>query len=139
MKPAPELVLIEDDEVDAMAVRRALRKLSITVPLQRHSDGLSALEWLRARPPSGPPLVVLLDLNLPRMNGIEFLGAVRADSRLKHLVVFVLTTSKAQSDLSAAYDLNVAGYIVKSDIDRDFVQLVTLINHYWQVVELPSG
>ena len=137
--PRPELVLIEDDDVDVMAVRRALRKLSITVPLHVHSDGVAALEWFKARPPSAPPLIVLLDLNLPRMNGLEVLRALRADPALKNLVVFVVTTSKAESDLRSAYDLNVAGYIVKSEIGRDFMQLVTLIEHYWRIVELPNA
>ena len=80
---------------------------------------------------------VLLDLNMPRMNGIEFLEEIREDPRLRKLVVFVLTTSKADEDKVAAYEKNVAGYIVKSDVGNDFMRVVTMLDHYWRVVELP--
>lgn len=133
-----QLLLVEDDLVDVMAVKRALATLKVANPLQVCPDGVAGLEWLRARESNAPRVIVLLDLNLPRMNGIEFLEKVREDPQLRSLIVFVLTTSSAEKDRVAAYSHNVAGYIVKSEVGRDFLKVVTLLDHYWRVVELPD-
>lgn len=139
VKPEPEVLLIEDDEVDVMAVRRALRKQRIENPLHVASDGLAGLELVSERSRSGAPLILLLDLNLPRMNGLEVLREIRSRPKVADTVVFVITTSKAQSDLSSAMALDVAGYIVKSEIEQDFAQVATMIRHYWQIVSQPNG
>jgi CheY-like chemotaxis protein len=83
------------------------------------------------------PYIIFLDLNMPRMNGLEFLEALRADEGLTHSVVFVLTTSKSDEDLVAAYRKHVAGYIFKQHMDRNFLEVIGLIEHYWRLVELP--
>lgn len=137
-----QVLLVEDNDVDREAVRRAFRQHRIANPIHAARDGLEALEVLRGdveRRALRRPYVVLLDLNMPRMDGIELLRELRADPALRDSVVFVLTTSKADEDRTAAYDLNVAGYICKSDVGTGFIRLVELLDHYWRVVVLPNG
>lgn len=137
---AVHILLVEDDVVDVMALQRALQQRQITHPVTVARDGLEALAILRGGADQAPlprPYLILLDLNLPRMHGIEFLEALRGDATLRDAVVFVFTTSSADQDKAAAYRLNVAGYMVKSDCGNGLGRLVTLLEHYWQVVELP--
>lgn len=130
------LLMVEDDDIDATALKRALRKLKLLNPVYRARDGLEAMELLRnGEVPT--PYLILLDLNMPRMNGLEFLEALRADPDLTHSVVFVLTTSKSDEDIISAYREHVAGYLLKQEMDNDFLQVVSLLNHYWRVIELP--
>lgn len=132
------LLIVDDDDIDATALRRALHKLKLLNPLYRAKDGMEALEILRnGEIPS--PYIILLDINMPRMNGIEFLEILRADPSLTHAVVFVLTTSKSDEDILAAYREHVAGYLLKQRMDSDFLQVVGLLDHYWKVIELPVG
>ncbi|HEY9805987.1 MAG TPA: response regulator, partial [Candidatus Obscuribacterales bacterium] len=110
------LLLVDDDEVDVMNVQRAFKKNNITNPLYIAANGLEALMLLRGQ--NGAPMpsqrrLILLDLNMPKMNGIEFLRELRTDGDLKHIPVIVLTTSNEDSDKVEAYNLNVAGYILK--------------------------
>jgi len=130
------MLLVEDDEVDAMGIRRAFKQRRISNPLIRAHDGMEALEILRSKRVV-MPFLILLDLNMPRMGGIEFLQHLRQDKQLKKSVVFVLTTSKSDEDMMAAYVLNVAGYIVKGELTGSFDELVDMLNGYWQIVELP--
>lgn len=130
------VLLVEDDEVDIMAVKRAFDKAKIANPVIVAHDGIEALEKLRSGDVSRP-FLILLDLNMPRMNGLEFLDEIRNDDDLKASVVFVLTTSKAEEDKWAAYQRNIAGYIVKENVGREFLDAVSLLDHYWRVVELP--
>jgi CheY-like chemotaxis protein len=130
------LLIVDDDDIDAISLERALRKLRLLNTLFRARDGREALELLR----SGqipPPYIILLDLNMPRMNGLEFLETLRTDPQLTHAVVFILTTSKSDEDLVAAYRKHVAGYVFKQHMDRDFLEVMGLIEHYWRIVELP--
>jgi len=130
------LLVVDDDDIDAIALERALRKLRLFNTVHRARDGQEALNLLRAGTiPS--PYIILLDLNMPRMNGLEFLQALRTDPMLTHAVVFVLTTSKSDEDLVAAYRKHVAGYVLKQHMDRDFLEVIGLIEHYWRLVELP--
>ncbi len=130
------LFIVDDDDIDAIALDRALRKLRLLNTVIRARDGREALELLRAGKVSSP-YMILLDLNMPRMNGLEFLESLRTDPLLTHAVVFVLTTSKSDEDLVAAYRQHVAGYVFKQHMDRDFLEVVGLIEHYWRLVELP--
>jgi len=132
------LLLVEDDDIDAMGVERALKRRRIVNPLFRARDGVEALELLRSSAVARP-YMILLDLNMPRMGGLEFIAEVRQDPRLSNSVVFVLTTSKSDEDLSAAYRSHVAGYIVKSEIGDSFGNLVQMLDAYWQIVELPKA
>ena len=134
------LLLVEDDHVDAEAIQRAFRQYRIANPFVVVRDGVEALAALRREPgaPGLPePYVVLLDINMPRMNGIEFLEALRADPRLSRTIVFVLTTSDREEDKVAAYEHHVAGYILKSRAGEDFLEVVKLLKVYWRLVEFP--
>ena len=133
------LLLVEDDAVDAEAIRRAFRQQEIANPFVVVKDGVEALAALRGDGPVAVPYprVVLLDLNMPRMNGIEFLEALRADPLLTRTVVFVLTTSDREEDKVAAYERHVAGYILKSRAGVDFLEVTRLLKTYWRLVELP--
>jgi len=136
-----EILLVEDDEVDQMAMRRAFEKLKIKNRLTIAEDGLQALECLRKKNDDGKikrPYLVILDLNMPRMNGHEFLKELRSDANLKDSVVFVLTTSSDEQDMIKSYNLNVAGYIVKGDLAGSFLNAVNMIEHFWRIVELPE-
>jgi CheY-like chemotaxis protein len=137
---AVNVLLVEDDVVDVWAIQRAFTALEIPHPLFVAHDGVEALELLRGTEVQGPlprPNIILLDLNMPRMNGIEFLKEIRQDTSLRDSVVFILTTSKADQDKFEAYQLNVAGYIVKSEATASLTNAVAMLEHYWRVVELP--
>ncbi|HSH87659.1 MAG TPA: response regulator [Methylophilus sp.] len=130
------LFIVDDDDIDAIALERALRKLRLLNTVFRAHDGREALELLRSGAIPAP-FIILLDLNMPRMNGLEFLEALRTDPLLTQAVVFVLTTSKSDEDLASAYRKHVAGYVFKQHMDRDFLEVMGLIEHYWRLVELP--
>lgn len=140
-EPAPlNVLLIEDDDVAAEAVMRSIQRAGIPCPVTWVEDGQAALEVLReqdARRKAPRPRLILLDLNMPRMNGFEFLEAARADPRLKDEVIFVLTTSSADTDRSRAYEENVAGYMVKSAVGPQFAKLTHLLDGYRRAVQLP--
>ncbi|MGA2999820.1 response regulator [Bradyrhizobium sp.] len=134
------ILLVEDDDGDAKAVRRAFAKANIANSIVRAVDGLEALDMMRGtagktKVPS--PYVLLIDLNMPRMNGIQLVQAMRADDNLHDTVVFVLSTSSRQDDKIAAYNCNVAGYILKATAGQDFLNLVNLLECYGRIVELP--
>ena len=134
------VLLVDDNEVDREGVRRAFKKLKIANPIVEAVDGLDALEKLsgaRGNTPVPRPYLILLDINMPRLSGIDFLAQLRADAMLQDSVVFVLTTSKSDEDRVASYDFNVAGYIIKSDVGAGFLQVVEMLAQYWRVVELP--
>jgi CheY-like chemotaxis protein len=134
------VLLVEDNIVDQEGILRAFRMHRIANPVHIAVDGAEALALLRGedgRPKLPRPFLVLLDLNLPRMTGIEFLKSLRADPDLRDAIVFVLTTSKRDEDRVASYDLNVAGYMVKGDVGAGFLRLVEMLEHFWRVVEFP--
>ena len=138
MDPKPlNILLVEDDQVDVMNVKRAFQKNNITNPLFVAGNGLEALELLRSDRIPGDRRIVLLDLNMPRMNGIEFLRELRADPSLSHTPVVVLTTSNDDRDKVDAYHLNVAGYLLKPVTFSNFCDVMTALNKYWTLVELP--
>ena len=131
------ILLIEDDRVDVMNVKRAFAKSHITNPIYVAENGIKALEMLRGGEVPLERLLILLDLNMPRMTGIEFLRELRADEKLARLPVVVVSTSAADSDRIDAYDLNVAGYVVKPVTFERFVETMVTLNKYWTLVELP--
>ncbi len=134
------IVLVEDDEGDALAVERAFRRSNIANPIVRAVDGMEALEILRGengRAKPGSPYLILVDVNMPRVNGIDFVKEVRKDANLRGVVVFILTTSRRDEDIAAAYSQNVAGYILKSKAGEDFLNLAQLFDCYRRVVEIP--
>jgi CheY-like chemotaxis protein len=135
------VLLVDDDDVDVAAVRRAFRKSKILNPVFVARDGLEALDMLRATNGAqrvDPPYVIILDLNMPRMDGLEFLAELRRDPDHHRAVVFVLTTSHQDQDRAASYDKNVAGYILKSEVGEGFLNVIKLLHSYWRVVLLPT-
>lgn len=132
-----KILVVDDDQVDVMSIQRALKKNHASVPVINASNGLEALAALRQANLEGPVLV-LLDINMPVMNGIEFLKELRADEMLNKLPVVVLTTSDEKSDITKAYDFNAAGYIVKPLEFRELETVVEQIVNYWSVCELPG-
>jgi CheY-like chemotaxis protein len=137
-----QLLHVEDDTICLMGLNRAFRTANIANPVCFAHDGIEALEMLRgtnARPRLPRPYLILLDLNMPRMDGIEFLKELRNDEALRKSVVFIMTTSDAAEDKAKAYDLGVAGYILKSNPANAFLATAALLDTYWKVVELPEN
>lgn len=134
---ALHILLVEDDDVDVMNVRRAFERNRICNPLYVAANGEAALSALRGGEVPRERRLVLLDLNLPRMNGIEFLRELRADPSLRHIPVVVLTTSDDERDRVDAYQLNVAGYILKPVTFLRFVEAMATLDKYWTLVEIP--
>jgi CheY-like chemotaxis protein len=131
------ILLVEDDEVDVMNVRRAFERNNVSNPLYVAGNGLEALEMLRDGTVPRERRLILLDLNMPKMNGIEFLQALRADPELAAAPVVVLTTSNDDQDKIDAYNLNVAGYLLKPVTFSNFCERMTTLNKYWTLVEMP--
>jgi CheY-like chemotaxis protein len=134
------VLLVDDYDGDAKSVQRAFRSARIVNPIVRAIDGVDALDVLRGingKNKLTAPYLLLVDLNMPRMNGIELVEALRNDRELRRGIVFMLTTSSRDEDRLAAYDLNVAGYIVKQRAGQDFQRLIDMMQGYWRVVELP--
>ena len=131
------ILLVEDDEVDVLNVRRAFQKNHITNPLFVATNGVEALRQLRDGKIPRDRRIVLLDLNMPQMNGIEFLRELRKDPELSLTPVVVLTTSNDERDRIEAYNLNVAGYLLKPVTFANFCEVMAALNKYWALVELP--
>ena len=136
MNRAKTILLVEDDQVDAMTVKRALKEINVTNNLDITNNGEEALEFLR-NSANEKPGIILLDLNMPKMNGIEFLKIAKADADLKKIPVIVLTTSKEDQDRIESFNLGVAGYMIKPVDYRQFVEVIKTINLYWTLSELP--
>jgi len=136
------ILLVENDELDVMSVRRAFKKNNILNPLYVAGNGVEALEMLRGTNGDLPAYpaerrIILLDLNMPKMNGIEFLGVLREDPELRPIPVIVLTTSGEERDKIDAYKFNVAGYILKPVTVSSFIETIATLNKYWMLSELP--
>ncbi len=135
------ILLVEDDAVDVMNVQRAFKKNHINNKLHIAGNGLEALSLLRGNDKNEKivpkPKIILLDLNMPKMNGIEFLQELRNDPEFESISVFVLTTSGDERDIIAAYKLNVAGYILKPVALDNFVKALATLDLYWSLIEMP--
>lgn len=136
------ILLVEDDEVDIMNVKRAFKKVNIINPLYVATNGIEALAMVRSsngKPPEVPNdrRLILLDLNMPKMGGIEFLQELRADPQLRPTPVVVMTTSNQDKDRVEAYNLNVAGYLLKPVTFNNFLELMATLNKYWTLCEMP--
>ena len=135
------ILLVEDDEIDIKNVQRAFSKNNIANPLMVAHDGVEALDMLRGTNGmaklSPQPKIILLDINMPKMSGIEFLKAMRADEELKSISVFVMTTSNEEKDKIGAYNYNVAGYVLKPVNFEIFLNAISILDTYWKLCELP--
>ena len=137
MQGPRSILLVEDDQVDCVTIKRALEDAKINNHLDTVSNGEEALAYLLSAENNLPGLIVL-DLNMPRMNGVEFLKTVKKHAGLKKVPVVVLTTSKAQQDINASFELGVAGYMVKPLGYGEFIEAVVTSAQYWRLSELPE-
>ncbi len=138
MRNLKPILLVEDDRIDAMTVSRALKDLKVINQLVHVVNGEEALEYLRNES-NKKPCVILLDLNMPKMNGIEFMKIAKGEGELKKIPVVALTTSKEAPDIDASFELGVAGYIVKPVDYEKFVEAIRVLELYWTLSELPEG
>lgn len=129
------ILVVEDDMVDVMTIKRATSQLGITNPMHVEPNGEAALNYLNNV--EELPGLVILDLNMPKMNGVEFLKVIREIDKLKNLPVVVLTTSKEQQDVLNTFQLAISGYMIKPVDFTQFKDMVKTIHHYWQLSELP--
>jgi CheY-like chemotaxis protein len=130
------LFLIEDDDIDAMSIKREFKRRKISSPIVRAKDGVEAFELL-ASGKIKRPFIILLDLQMPRMNGLEFLTKLRANNDYKNSVVFILSTSQHEQDIFNSYESNVAGYFIKDEVGDGFISVVDIFDGYRNVVHLP--
>ena len=137
MRNLRPILLVEDDLVDVMAVKRALADLKVQNELVHVNNGEEAVAYLRNNA-NERPCIVLLDLNMPRMNGAELLRIMKNDEILRSIPVIVLTTSKTERDINASFAMSAAGYMVKPVDYTDFLELIKTINSYWSLNQLPA-
>jgi CheY-like chemotaxis protein len=136
------ILIVDDDEIDARAVERALRQQRIGNPVYTATNGREGLAMLRGedgRAKVPRPYLILLDLNMPRMNGLQFLQELRGDSNLTDSIVFVLTTSQDDEDKAAAYRQHVAGYLQKPDTGNDFLRAIQMLESFVISVQFPPS
>ena len=138
MKSMRPILLVEDDRVDAMTLKRALKDLKVTNPLVHKLNGEEALDYLQSDS-NDKPCVIILDLNMPKMNGMEFLKIAKADETLRRIPVVVLTTSRDEWDRFQSFDLSVAGYIIKPADYKRFLEAIRTIHLYWTLSEFPDN
>ena len=138
MRNSKPILLVEDDNVDAMMTQRALNDIKVTNEMVHKIDGEDALDYLRDET-AQKPCVILLDLNMPRMNGFEFLKVVKAEPALKRIPVVVLTTSDDDRNVGESFNLHVAGYIVKPVDYKQFIEAMRTLDMYWTLSRLPNG
>jgi len=129
------ILLVEDDIVDMMSVKRALKDINVTNPLYHVENGEEALEFLRDKE-KPKPTIILLDLNMPKMGGIEFLSIMKKDEAIKRIPVVILTTSRAEYDKIQSYNLGVAGYMIKPVDYRQFMEVIRAMCMYWTLSEV---
>jgi len=139
-KPTINILLADDDDVDVRVVQRSFQKRQMIHPVVVARDGVEALARLRGedgQPPLEQPLMILLDLNMPRMGGLDFLEELRRDPKLAKSIVFVLTTSDDDRDRTAAYEKHIAGYLLKTDAGRDMENHVPMLDQFLKAVQFP--
>ena len=132
----PPILVVEDDGVDVAKIKKALQQVNLTNPIYVVGNGSDALEWLRSSDFPQPGLI-LLDLNMPKMSGLEFLEQLRSDNSLKNIPVVVLTTSDEDTHKTQAFQAHVAGYIVKPVSEKTFMDALTAFGQYWMLNQLP--
>ena len=138
MQNSKPILLVEDDSIDVMTVKRAFRDIEVKSELVPTGDGEEALAYLRDDG-NTKPSVILLDLNMPKMNGTEFLKIIKADDGLKKIPVIVLTTSNSEQDIAKSFELGAAGYMVKSVDYKRFMEIIKTIDSYWTLSKLPPN
>ena len=138
MRNSQPILLVEDDRIDVMTVKRAFKDLKVINQLVCTGNGEEALQYLKTES-NEKPCIIILDLNMPKMNGIEFLKIAKADAALRNIPIVVLTTSKTTQDVAESFKVGAAGYMVKSADYGRFVDTISTIDLYWTLSELPNG
>lgn len=141
MRNGSPLLIVEDNETDIMCLKKALEKSGIGKTIVTASNGEEALAFLRGDSPEQGtriPNLILLDLNMPIMNGFEFLEVVKSDARLKAIPVVVLTSSTSRVDMNDSYNNSVAGYIEKPMDPEEYFNIVRVLDQYWSLNYLPT-
>jgi CheY-like chemotaxis protein len=136
MKTRRPILLVEDDQIDVMTVRRALKDLKVSNQLEVRQNGEDALVYLKNQNQARPCLI-LLDLRMPRMNGLEFLEEIKKDQNLRTLPVVVMTSSEEEQDILQSYQHGIAGYIVKPVDYQSFVEALRTVDLYWTLSKIP--
>jgi CheY-like chemotaxis protein len=131
------VLLVEDDTVDAMAVEKAFRHLNIKNKLAHATNGEEAIEYLK-NAGNPKPGIIFLDLNMPKMGGIEFMKVIKADDSLKKIPIVILTTSKTEQDRVKTFDLGIAGYIMKPMHHKSLIEMIDKIYKYWEMTIFPD-
>ena len=137
MRDKRPILLLEDDVVDHILVKRAFKDLNIINRLDIFPDGEAAISHLRGNR-NARPCIIILDLNMPRLSGIEFLKIIKEDEELKLIPIIVLTTSREEQDKAACFKLGVAGYMIKPVEYHQFIDLIDTLTTYWTLSELPA-
>jgi len=134
MRSKKPILLLEDDSIDVMTMKRAVRDINITNEILVASNGEEGLNLLEE---GAHPCIIFLDINMPRMNGIEFLKVLKSDERFKHIPVIMMTTSREDEDKLESFRLGVAGYMIKPMDYVKFVEVMKAIKFYWTLSEMP--
>lgn len=137
MNSLQPILLIEDDEVDVMTVKRCFKELNIPNKIITAINGKEAYETLLNRNNRPNPSLILLDINMPIMSGLEFLKKLKNIEQYKHIPVVMLTSSREEEDIMRCYQLGIAGYLIKPLEYKDFVKSFAILNEYWSMSELP--
>lgn len=141
MNQEMNILLVEDNDLDVVILKRSMKKLGVSYALVRARDGLEALELLETNMTKQElphPYVILLDINMPRMNGHEFLAEFRATEGLKTSQVYVFTTSDSKKDINLAYERNANGYIVKPNSTSELTDILRALKEFWSICEVPD-
>jgi CheY-like chemotaxis protein len=138
MQSTKPILLVEDDRVDVMTIKRVFNDIKITNQLIVMSNGQEALGYLKSGD-NRKPCLILLDLNMPKMNGLEFLKTIKENEALKRIPIIVFTVSKEDNNVTKSFKLGAAGYMVKPVDYKKFVEIITAIHLYWTLSELPEG
>jgi CheY-like chemotaxis protein len=136
MRSSRPILLVDDDNSEMMTVRRALKELNVPNDLVHHLDGENALKYLRNNAQKGP-CVILLDLNMPGMNGVDFLATIKADVELRQIPVIILSASSDEDDKTKCFELCAAGYVIKPANYDEFIDAMKMLDAYWTLSELP--
>lgn len=137
MKNSRPILLIEDDDVDTLLAKRAINELKLVNPIVRKINGEDGLAYLRDKN-NEKPCIILLDLNMPRMNGFEFLKIIKADEAFKKIPVIILTTSDTRENINDSFALGAAGYIIKPVDYQQFIEAMRTVNVYWSLNQMPD-
>jgi len=131
------LFVVEDDDIDYMTIKRSFNRMKIANPIVRAQDGKEAFDMMINKEIK-KPFIMLLDLQMPRISGIELLSKIRKTPNIKDTVIFVLTSSADERDIVSSYQHNVAGYFVKDEVGKEFLEILSLLDGYWKIVHIPK-